>query len=75
MKIIEVKTDKISKMSNMVEDMLMIGGDLMHCMEELKESSMYGERGMRMKDSRYGKMERPEDDDEPMYERRGRRNY
>lgn len=77
MKIIEVKGDKVAKMADMVEDMLMIGGDLMHCMEELKEASMYGERGMRMKDSRYGKMFKPEDDEEmdSMYERRKRRNY
>lgn len=74
MKIVEVKCDKIAKMSEMVEDMLMIGGKLMHCVEELSESSMYGERGMKMKESRYGKMDNHEDEEDyPMYERRNRR--
>lgn len=73
MKIIEVKCDKISKMSEMVEDMLLIGGKLMQCLEGLEEYSMYGERNMRMKDSRYGKMEGRHEEDDSMYERRGRK--
>lgn len=49
MKIIEVSESKIDKMSGCVEEMLLIGGKLMQCLEEL-DSESYGERntyGMR----------------------------
>lgn len=44
MKIVEISSSKISKMSDLVEDMLLAGGELMHCLSKM-EDEMYGERG------------------------------
>ena len=68
MKIIEVKSDKLEKMSCMVEEMLSIGGKLMSCIDSLEHSEMYGERNS-MRGGRYAE---PEDDD---YPRKRRRDY
>lgn len=81
------KKDK-KKMAAMVEDILYTAGDLMHCVEELKEDE-YGDRyddrryygmrgGMGMRDGgRYGMRggygNRDWDDDEMMERRRYRR--
>lgn len=43
MKIVEISSSKISKMSDLVEDMLLAGGELMHCLSKM-EDEMYGER-------------------------------
>lgn len=43
-KIIEITESKVDKMSNLVEDMLLAGGELMHCLTKLSDE-MYGERG------------------------------
>lgn len=76
MKIIEVKESKISKMSAMVEEMLMMGGKLMHCFEELENSAMYGERApMGMRDNRYSKMNDEDDDRDYEYMRKLRKSY
>ena len=68
-KVIEISDGKRQKMSDMVEDMLSIGGRLMSCLEEMGEDAM-GERYP----------EDPDDDmdDEPMGERgyrMGERGY
>lgn len=52
MKMIQI-TEKIDKMSELCEDMLMAGGKLMRCIEEMSEMSEYGERGSRY-GNRYG---------------------
>ena len=44
MKIVEISSSKINKMSELVEDMLLAGGELMHCLTKM-EDEMYGERG------------------------------
>lgn len=41
---IEISDSKVEKMSGYVEDMLWAGGELMHCLEKLKEGEEYGER-------------------------------
>lgn len=86
MYMIEISESKIDKMSECVEDMLMAGGELMHCLEKLKEESGMGERGgsygnrgdyggRSMMGSRGGYGNRDDewdDDDEMMGERRRR---
>ena len=42
---IEISESKVEKMSEYVEDMLWAGGELMHCLEKIKEESEMGERG------------------------------
>lgn len=79
MRIIEITESKKEKMSGLVEDMLMIGGKLMNCIEQLGEDSDMGERmryrgGMGMRDggsygNRNGYGNRYDDPDE-MGERR-----
>lgn len=51
-KIIETTESKVDKMSNLVEDMLLAGGELMHCLTKLSDE-MYGERNGNMGDN-YG---------------------
>lgn len=79
------KKDK-DKMSAMVEDILWTAGDLMRCIEEMKEDEYgdrrgYGDRyGMGMRDGgRYGNRggygNRDWDDDDMMGERRRYRRY
>lgn len=43
MKVVEISEKKIDKMSELVEDMLLAGGELMHCITKLSDE-MYGER-------------------------------
>lgn len=43
-KIVEITESKVEKMSSLVEDMLLAGGELMHCITKLSDE-MYGERG------------------------------
>ena len=43
--VIEITESKVEKMSVYVEDMLWAGGELMHCLEKIKEESSMGERG------------------------------
>lgn len=42
-KVIEITEKKLGKMSEMVEDILLIGGELMHCLSKM-EDEYYGER-------------------------------
>ena len=42
-KVIEITEKKMQKMSDLVEDMLLAGGELMHCLTKMEEE-MYGER-------------------------------
>lgn len=42
-KVIEITEKKMEKMSDLVEDMLLAGGELMHCLTKM-EDEMYGER-------------------------------
>lgn len=42
-KVIEITEKKIDKMSSLVEDMLLAGGELMHCISKMEEE-FYGER-------------------------------
>lgn len=42
-KVIERTEKKIDKMSSLVEDMLLAGGELMHCISKM-EDEFYGER-------------------------------
>lgn len=77
MKVIEITESKLGKMSDLVEDMLLAGGELMHCLSKMEEE-YYGER----RDSRYSDMrgygerrymgmrDRMDDEDEMMGERR-----
>jgi len=78
------KKDK-KKMAGMVEDILYTAGELMHCVEEMRDEEEYGDRyygdryGMGMRDGgRYGNRggygNRDWDDDE-MNERRRYRRY
>lgn len=46
-KVIEITESKVDKMSNLVEDMLLAGGELMHCLTKLSDE-MYVERGGNM---------------------------
>ena len=57
--VIEISDSKVDKMSEYVEDMLWAGGELMHCIEKMKdEYEGYGERegyrGGRQGGSSYG---------------------
>lgn len=45
MTVIEISDSKVEKMSEYVEDMLWAGGELMHCLEKIKEESDMGSRG------------------------------
>ena len=74
------KKDK-NKMTGMVEDILYTAGELMHCVEEMRDEEEYGDRyygdryGMGMRDGgRYGMRMRDWEDD-PMMERRRYRRY
>lgn len=42
-RVIEITEKKINKLSNLVEDMLLAGGELMHCISKM-EDEFYGER-------------------------------
>lgn len=42
-KVIEITEKKINKLSSLVEDMLLAGGELMHCISKM-EDEFYGER-------------------------------
>lgn len=70
------KKDK-KKMAGMVEDILYTAGELMHCVEEMRDEEGYGDRyygdryGMR-DGGRYGNRDW---DDDPMMERRRSRRY
>ena len=79
------KKDK-KKMAGMVEDILYTAGELMHCVEEMREDEeeygdrYYGDRyGMGMRDGgRYGMRGgygMRDWDDDPMMERRRYRRY
>lgn len=82
MRVIEITESKAEKMSELVEDILLAGGELMHCLSKM-EDGYYGERGsdsgsrytgggvkMRHHDMEYDDDERY---DRAMYgERRGR---
>lgn len=57
MTVIEISDSKVDKMSEYVEDMLWAGGELMHCLEKIKEESDMGYRGGQSRGSmgsRYG---------------------
>lgn len=60
-KVIEISEKKIDKLSSLVEDMLLAGGELMHCISKL-EDEFYGERrgsdGGGYYGNRYGDMSR-----------------
>lgn len=75
---IEIKEEKIEGMSEKVEEMLMIGGELMRDIEEMCDEGSMGERmgsRMGMRGGRYGGRygNRYDDDEEMFGERRGRR--
>ena len=53
MKVIEITESKMEKMSGLVEDMLLAGGELMHCLTKMSDE-MYGERGGSRSGGRYG---------------------
>lgn len=42
-KVIEITEKKLDKLSSLVEDMLLAGGELMHCISKM-EDEFYGER-------------------------------
>ena len=57
-KVIEITEKKLDKMSELVEDMLLKGGELMHCLSKM-EDEYYGERrssGGGYYGNRYGDM-------------------
>lgn len=67
-RVIEITEKKIDKLSSLVEDMLLAGGELMHCISKM-EDEFYGERsggGSYGDRSRYGGMtgNRMNDDDD-----------
>ena len=75
------KKDK-KKMSAMVEDILYTAGELMHCVEEMRDEEGYGDRyyGDRYYGDRYGMRDggrygNRDWDDDPMMERRRYRRY
>lgn len=75
------KKDK-KKMAGMVEDILYTAGELMHCVEEMRDEDGYGDRyyGDRHYGDRYGMRDggrygNRDWDDEPMMERRRYRRY
>ena len=53
MKVIEITESRMEKMSGLVEDMLLAGGELMHCLTKMSDE-MYGERGGSRSGGRYG---------------------
>lgn len=63
-KVIEITEKKLDKLSNLVEDMLLAGGELMHCITKMEEEfygerrggGNYGNRGGYGDRSRYGGM-------------------
>ena len=70
------KKDK-KKMAGMVEDILYTAGELMHCVEEMRDEDGYGDRyyGDRYYGDRYGMRDggrygNRDWDDDPMMERR-----
>lgn len=77
-----ITESKKEKMSELVEDMLLTGGKLMHCLEELEDEE-YGERRYGRRDGSYmrdgGRYGRRYDDEwndmDYMGERRYRRRY
>ena len=75
------KKDK-KKMAGMVEDILYTAGELMHCVEEMRDEDGYGDRyyGDRYYGDRYGMRDggrygNRDWDDDPMMERRRYRRY
>lgn len=57
-RVIEITEKKINKLSSLVEDMLLAGGELMHCISKM-EDEFYGERrssGGGYYGNRYGDM-------------------
>lgn len=52
MKVIEITESKMEKMSGLVEDMLLAGGELMHCLTKMSDE-MYGERSGSRSGGRY----------------------
>lgn len=75
------KKDK-KKMTGMVEDILYTAGELMHCVEEMRDEDGYGDRyyGDRYYGDRYGMRDggrygNRDWDDDPMMERRRYRRY
>jgi hypothetical protein len=75
------KKDK-KKMASMVEDILYTAGELMHCVEEMRDEEGYGDRyyGDRNYGDRYGMRDggrygNRDWDDDPMMERRRYRRY
>ena len=75
------KKDK-KKMAGMVEDILYTAGELMHCVEEMRDEESYGDRyyGDRYYGDRYGMRDggrygMRDWDDDPMMERRRYRRY
>lgn len=75
------KKDK-KKMASMVEDILYTAGELMHCVEEMRDEEGYGDRyyGDRYYGDRYGMRDggrygNRDWDDDPMMERRRYRRY
>lgn len=42
-KVVEITEKKVDKMSSLVEDILLAGGELMHCITKM-EDDFYGER-------------------------------
>lgn len=67
MKIIEITENKVEKMSELVEEMLLTGGKLMLCLEHLS-GEMYGER------RRMGRRDY-DDTEEMLHERRYSSRY
>lgn len=77
MRMIQVKTDKVHKISEMVEDMLLLGGKIMSCLEDMDGENYYGERspyiGYKKQGGRYGMNDGDMRYDEPDYEMYGER--
>lgn len=59
-KIIEITEKKMDKLSDLVEGILLKGGELMHCLTKM-EDEMYGERSRG--GDRYGTSSKHRDDD------------
>ena len=67
-RVIEITEKKINKLSSLVEDMLLAGGELMHCISKM-EDEFYGERRSSgsmdgMGGSRYGERRHDYDHDD-----------
>lgn len=63
MKLVEITESKLDKMSDMLEEMLMLGGKLMHCISSLQEED--GQESYSSK-NKY-KKNKYEEEDEPPY--------